>query len=132
MILTNHNDKGADDDIAAANELLETSGVDLTIKDSTINLKTETKSRYPPPLKLFQKSKLDIKIRGKTYMFHSKPGHMRQNQRGKLQQGQRSGYKGKQNTSADFHNISPCLEDKVSVAFQRYLKEQVLVAFLQI
>ena len=45
MILTNHNDKGADDDIAAANELLETSGVDLTIKDSTINLKTETKSR---------------------------------------------------------------------------------------
>ena len=35
MILTNHNDKGADDDIAAANELLETSGVDLTIKDST-------------------------------------------------------------------------------------------------
>ena len=33
--LTNHNDKGADDDIAAANELLEASRVDLTIEDLT-------------------------------------------------------------------------------------------------
>ena len=34
---TNHDDKGADDDIAAANELLEASRVDLTVKDSTKN-----------------------------------------------------------------------------------------------
>ena len=32
---TNHNDKGADDDVAAANELLEASRVDLTIEDLT-------------------------------------------------------------------------------------------------
>ena len=34
---TNHDDKGADDDIATANELLEASRVDLTVKDSTKN-----------------------------------------------------------------------------------------------
>ena len=32
---TNHDDKGADYDIAAANELLEASRVDLTVKDLT-------------------------------------------------------------------------------------------------
>ena len=72
---------------------------------------------------------------------------MYQNQRGKLQQVQRSGYRGKQNTSADFHSISPYLkEDKVWSHFSISEEEKnkfkkhfsiserelsVIVAFLQ-
>ena len=50
-------------------------------------------------------------------MFFPKPEHMRRTQPGKLQQGRIWGCKEKQNTSADFRNISPFLKQNWRTEF---------------